>query len=167
MRLKGIHYLCAALTLTTTCMVVRIAHAGPEPESAKQYAILDAKHGPRLLDQCSRDAPTGIKVFFTPPEALVQEAEVKLKEYFSEPVPKAPTFNQKLKSTIDLSRYVRQYVGYRHDGHQYLYVNAFRGILRPIHETGPVRGCDGGKVFWGIVYSIDQKQLIQFSVNGG
>ena len=78
-----------------------------------------------------------------------------------------------LKSTkagsgvLPLSRFHRQYIGFVKDGKRYIYASFYIPWPDTKNEASlPVIVCDGGKSFWGIVYSIDTKSFSDLRFNG-
>ncbi len=78
-----------------------------------------------------------------------------------------------LKSTpsgsavLPLTRFHRQYVGFVKDGRRYIYGNFYTPYTDIKNEAlHPVNICDGGKHFWGIVYSVETKSFSDLQFNG-
>jgi hypothetical protein len=64
-----------------------------------------------------------------------------------------------------LSAYGRQYLGYNRSERRFVYVNAF---MRSSSDTKSmyVRWCDGGNLFWGIEYDMQEKIFTGFEIDG-
>src|ERR1700761_2120086 len=129
--------------------------SGAVAEGAKSY-IMPPEKGPQLLEQCSREAPRGIKSFFAPEVSEVADLEKQLIPYLI-----------RVRPNINFQEYSRQYIGFMMEGKRYIYGNFFKNgpwITRPASQ--PVDICDGGDSFWGIVYSLESKTFKDLHTNG-
>lgn len=131
---------------------VSIAHAS-------LFSILPPIKGPALLKQCSRPTPRHVDIYWQPTKADISELERRLVIFLDE--------NAFGKKVLPLAAYHRQYVGFIKDGKRYIYGNFYttnpNGKLATI---APVIVCDGGKNFWGIVYSVESKKFQGAVTNG-
>lgn len=81
---------------------------------SRQWAILPASEGPRLLDQCSRSAPTEVSGFWTPSAVEIDQVEERL-----------PQLMRSSGYKVVISRTRRQYIGFISHGEKLIYLNAF------------------------------------------
>ncbi|MGH8225378.1 MAG: hypothetical protein ACRER1_04405 [Gammaproteobacteria bacterium] len=126
---------------------------------ASSFSILSPIKGPALLQQCSRPTPRYVDSYWQPANADVAELERRLVIFLKE--------NSFGKRVFPLSAYHRQYVGFIKGGKRYIYGNFYTtAINRKLSTAAPVIVCDGGKDFWGIVYSMESKKLQDAVTNG-
>lgn len=113
--------------------------------------LLSESHAQDMLIQCSRQTPT-FEGSWTPPHA-----ELLLLE-------------ESLKSSADLPRfddYQFQYVGIIYKGEKAIYINALDKNLKIKNFGSKVpKWCDGGKAFWGGVYKVKSKSIVDVRYNG-
>ena len=66
------------------------------------------------------------------------------------------------------ARYHRQYVGFTRNGERFIYGNFYpAGAEFLANESSkPVQVCDGGPVFWGIVYRVKTQTFEEPQFNG-
>ena len=62
--------------------------------------------------------------------------------------------------------YHRQYVGFTRKGARLIYGNFFPKDAVDLLRDGPLRVCDGGSFFWGVVYSPANRELSELEFNG-
>ena len=163
------------LLVLATCLTSIAAAQSFKFPTAVRY-ILPPSLGKKLLDQCSRSAPTAITEFWQPSEKEIDELEVSLAKYLEQR-------EKDGKRTAPKALYHRQYVGFVsrvgsvHNGERFIYGNFYpdaKEILtdwrdgRPLDEaTWPMDICDGGPAFWGIVYRVSTKIFENPEFNGG
>ena len=111
--------------------------------------VFPVPSGPKLLKQCSRDAPQNIKEFWQPSSAQVEELEKKLVGFLSE------REKSHLRVPPDKAFYHRQYIGIVLDGVRLIYGNFYRGGKAPVKAEAVIAAvvCDGGPTHWGIIYN--------------
>ncbi|MGH8225858.1 MAG: hypothetical protein ACRER1_06875 [Gammaproteobacteria bacterium] len=121
--------------------------------------VLPPYPGAALLLQCSRSTPEGTTDYWKPTYHDIAELEKRLVPF--------------LKSTpsgsavLPLTKYHRQYVGFVKDGKRYIYGNFYTPSADIKNEASrPVVTCDGGKHFWGVVYSMETKSFSDLQFNG-
>lgn len=139
-------------------------------------AVLDEKHVPFVLNQCSRSAPQNVTGTWKP-----DKNDIKTFEYQLFPILK----KAKLSKIADrFNDYRLQYFGIIVDGQRVIYINAFlfsgenagSFYIGPAPETCtakhiswrncPIVACDGSAAFWGIQYFVDSGFFNFFSSNG-
>jgi hypothetical protein len=110
--------------------------------------ILSPDIGPSLLQQCSRNAPEGIKEFWLPSAKDISNLERKLVPYLATRAKSGAAVPPQ-----DVT-YHRQYVGLVRDGVRLIYGNFYPGGAPHEREKkGPAMVCDGGPAHWGIVFN--------------
>ena len=123
--------------------------------------ILSSSFGPQLLKQCSRSAPEGAKDFWQPTAAEISELERLL----------ILNLDARVKRGAGVppnGNYHRQYVGFTKGRVRFIYGNFYPGDLpyNSNEQAEPLITCDGGPVFWGVVFRVDSKQFEEPSFNG-
>lgn len=125
----------------------------------KTTFILPPYPGAALLRQCSRSTPEGTTDYWKPTYRNIAELEKRLVP-FLESTPSG-------SAVLPLTNYHRQYVGFVKDGKHYIYGNFYTPSSDVKNEASrPVVTCDGGKHFWGIVYSVEAKSFSDLEFNG-
>jgi hypothetical protein len=147
--------LSLVLVICSLCSVSAVADA--------QVFRLPATSGPALLDQCSRDTPKDVSSFWVASAADVAKLEVLLV-----PVLRSLLDGRFLLPLDPLGRFHRQYVGFTKNRKRYIYGNFYpRGSESdPEEEIEPMKLCDGGDAFWGVVFSPETKLFEDISFNG-
>lgn len=123
--------------------------------------VLSSATGPQLVKQCSRSAPEGVVDFWQPSAAKINELERLLigdldaREKRGASIPPNGTYN-------------RQYIGFTKNRVRFIYGNFYRSDSPFIsnEKSVPQMICDGGPVFWGIVFRVDTKKFDDPSFNG-
>lgn len=121
----------------------------------------------KIFQQCSRPAPSARSQLWEPSTKDIDDLELSLTKYLDERgktgKPNPP------KST----RYRRQYVGFLRKGERFIYGNFYPADLyapsekfRIDESKQAVQICDGGAVFWGIVYRVKTKTFEEPYFNG-
>lgn len=113
-----------------------------------------------VTDQCSRGSPEWDSAFDPTLEEL-NALECSL--------PELETFVRTSLGFDDfvVGEYFRQYVGLVQDGNRVVYVNAMRASLVPAEwYTKPVRACDGGRSFFGVVFDLELRRFRDVDFNG-
>jgi hypothetical protein len=138
------------------------------PQSAIQliadggYLVAHEK-ADEIFRQCSRGAPEHDSELWTPSRIQIAELELALPKYLA-------NRNGLGKSTPPKSvAYVRQYVGFARSGVRLIYANFLPEELKyPPAElrARPIVMCDGGSVFWGIVYNPATRAFEEPQFNG-
>ena len=113
--------------------------------------LLPEYNAEKMLDQCSRNAPKFAGAW-TPRMDEIKKLEKQLKSD-----PKLPDYGQ----------YKFQYVGIIYKGQQAIYINA---LAKHVEADGffhkPMIYCDGGKMFWGAVYIVENQSIMDLYFNG-
>lgn len=66
-----------------------------------------------------------------------------------------------------LPEFKRQYIGYIQNGKKYIYGNFYLSGMHGVEfSSKPVVICDGGRSFWGVVYSLEGKAFQELAFNG-
>jgi hypothetical protein len=112
------------------------------------------------MKQCSRNTPAHIERYWMPSEEDIVLLEARLQAFLTKSNP--------LSDHLPISKFHRQYVGFTSDGKRYIYGNLypFGGTADRDESKVPVIICDGGRLFWGFVYSLVTGQFSQFEFNG-
>ena len=123
--------------------------------------VLSPTTGQLLFKQCSRSAPEGVVDFWKPSVAEIIELErllvgnLEAREKSGARIPPNGTYN-------------RQYIGFTKNRVRFIYGNFYLSghPFNSNEETVALITCDGGPVFWGIVFRVDTKQFDEPSFNG-
>jgi hypothetical protein len=122
-------------------------------------------HGPssrKIFDQCSRAAPPSTSELWEPSGKDIDDLEVLLAKYLTERDKAGKTTPPKG------TKYHRQYTGFVQNGERFIYGNFYPAGegFRRYESRRPVQVCDGGHVFWGIVYRVKTKTFEELAFNG-
>ena len=135
--------------------------------------ILPKSDGKKLLNQCSRSTPQNIQAYFDVTKEDVEQLEQNFKRLYSLKskgccAPKAKVGN--------LKNYVYQYVGVEIYSKKYIYINALgffdkkevqdNNFFFEDWKSRPVIICDGGSMFWGVLYNLESQKFSDLSMNG-
>jgi hypothetical protein len=147
------------------CLVALVAYSASAQTyrvalpPGKRFVLPVASASP-LLKQCSRAAPQGAANFWSPTEAHLDELESRLIPYLESRASAAWPPRD--------TGYHRQYIGFTKNGARYIYGNFYPWMekIADSEKTQPVVICDGGPVFWGVVYDLDRGEFTQIAFNG-
>ena len=143
----------SVLALLAVCSCQAVA------KNSSLSLILPPNKGPALLRQCSRPTPGDVKSYWKPTREQISILEHELVGFL-----KQNAFGERI---FPLSKYHRQYIGFVKNGKRYIYGNFYTTTLNgKSSSTEPVSVCDGGKNYWGIVYSVESRQFHQAVSNG-
>ncbi|HET7332236.1 hypothetical protein [Dyella sp.] len=144
--------------------------ASASSASSEHAVLLPPAQARHVLQQCSRETPKPVSGVWTVSPTIIAELEQDLPK-LSKLVSK--TCCGKGLSVPDPSAFYRQYVGVSINGHNYVYINAFRNHPIYFHakdrdrwRSEPEMVCDGGDSFWGALYDPESRQFSQLSFNG-
>jgi hypothetical protein len=139
-----------------------LTSAGVGVAAEQRVFVLAPAKGAALLQQCSRGTPQGVDGFWMPSSQDVSELEGLLQPFLET--------NPSARPLLPLEQYHRQYVGFTKGGKRYIYGNFYaqpRVFAAHQNEAAdPILVCDGGRAFWGIVFSLDLKAFIDLAING-
>ena len=115
-----------------------------------------------FLKPCSRRGPEEVASFWTPTESQLDELEAKLIVFL-----KSREADESGYSTPPSTSYHRQYLGFIKNGRRYIYGNFYSGWgkMTQAARDKPVRVCDGGPAFWGIVFDPESGEFSDLVVN--
>jgi hypothetical protein len=129
--------------------------------------LLHGSKANEIFRQCSREAPSAKSELWVPSENDINELETSLAKYLDDRL-QAGKVNPPKES-----KYHRQYVGFIRNGERYVYGNFYPAALyspsskvRVDESKQPMGVCDGGPVFWGIVYRVQTKSFEEPHFNG-
>lgn len=128
--------------------------------------ILGKKQGPEMIHQCSRATPDSVTEFFTPTGKEVSLMEEHLGQVLDLKASLCCITGDWLEK---LDGYAFQYTGVVIKGERFIYVNAFPQWYiehATYWKAKPVRICDGGKSFWGVLFSLKSQTFSQLAFNG-
>ena len=115
-----------------------------------------------IFHQCSRAAPPANAELWEPSGKDLDELEGSLAKYLNA--------REKAGKTVppERAKYHRQYVGFTRNGERFIYGNFYPAgaEFRQYESSKPVQVCDGGHVFWGIVYRVKTKTFEEPQFNG-
>jgi hypothetical protein len=130
--------------------------------SANDYIVLPESSAKELLKPCSRNAPL-YEGTFTPNKVEIALLENNIIELLSLESNEC-CGHGKINGSI--SNYFRQYVGITVNSKKYIYINAGPKENSKLSST-LIFMCDGGKYYWGALYSISEKKFSHLAFNGG
>jgi hypothetical protein len=117
------------------------------------------KYAAAFLKPCSRRGPGDATSFWMPTEVQLDVLEKKLIAFLAshssdEDVPPGAAYH-------------RQYLGFVKEGRRYIYGNFYpgRGAMAKAERDNPVRVCDGGSAFWGVIYDLESGEFRELAVN--
>ncbi|HEX4586151.1 MAG TPA: hypothetical protein VH183_15080 [Burkholderiaceae bacterium] len=129
--------------------------------------ILPVDAGRSLLKQCSRDTPANVSQFWNPSAQQIEKLESLLPKYVRD----GANPRSSIPGNVE---YHRQYVGIVVNGKRLIYGNFYPAdVLYPTsvfdhfdEKSTPVVVCDGGPVFWGVVFDPESNAFLDLRVNG-
>ena len=154
-KLRSLLLLLIVLTGQTT-VLASVRFSFPDPG---KFA-LPAKSGPPLFKQCSRSAPERIVEFWQPSTDEINELERLL-------IGNLAAREKRGTALPPNGSYHRQYIGFTKNKVRFIYGNYYPSNL-PFNskKNKPLIMCDGGPLFWGIVFRVDTKQFDEPTFNG-
>jgi hypothetical protein len=146
-----------ALTFASPCAFADqpwLSDLGPLP--------LDMNQAERLFQQCSRTAPSPGKPFWEPTTEQLRALDQDLAAFLlkdSTGAAKALSIN---------AQYRGQFVGFTRGGVSLIYGSfiASRAVEKGGASGAPIIACDGGSIFWGIVYNPTDRTFTDLEING-
>ena len=116
----------------------------------KNVAIINPSDGLVFIRRCSSGQPNPPDNFWSVSLPQVSFLEHLLKKYVE-----THNNNPNTRVKLNFDHSIRQYIGMSYGDKKYLYINSFpRGEHRD--KTKIVTMCDGGSLYWGILYNIDE-----------
>jgi len=126
--------------------------AGGRITMSMEYAV-------PFLKPCSRRGPGDVQGFWVPTDAQLNALEPKLIAFLTslesdEALPPSTTYH-------------RQYLGFVKHGRRYIYGSFYpgQGKMATRERDNPVRVCDGGSAYWGVVYDPETGEFSDLVVN--
>jgi len=112
-----------------------------------------------FLKPCSRGGPGDAASFWVPANAQLDALEGKLITFLAS--------HESDESLPPSNSYHRQYLGFVKDGRHYIYGSFYpgRGAMKQAERDNPLRVCDGGSSFWGVVYDVESGEFSDLRVN--
>jgi len=154
---------CARIShLAVMLVVVSFCSAHSPPFDSSGRFVLQPPAAKQIFAQCSRSAPPPSSSVWEPSRKDLDDLESSLARYLNQRETAGKAVPP--KST----KYHRQYVGFIRNGERFIYGN-FYPVAREFssyeaHQAVAV--CDGGRVFWGIVYDLKKKAFDELQFNG-
>jgi len=134
-----------------------VTAAGGDESLPDHCIILPISEGPALMKQCSRGAPKDVDAYWSPSISQVLEVEQHLLELLREG-----------SHDLTLSASYRQYIGITVHGKNLIYLNSIdRSALTGDWRTKAAVICDGGDLFWGVVWDPGDSTFHDLQFNGG
>jgi len=137
-----------------------------KPDSS---AVFDKSLGKEFFKQCSRYVPENITGFYNIDSLEIKILERNFLKIFLLP-PRALRNN---KNVFFLQKYGCQYIGVIINHEKYIYINTFAVYEKSEWEhrfggwrSGPIKICDGGDDYFGVLFSIKDKTFSQLEFNG-
>ena len=132
------------------------------PMVTRSVYIFPAEQGAQLLKQCSRTVPQQVSAYWTPGDDQVTALKAALDTYIQQ-----HSADRGNLLAYPLSTYHGQFVGIVSGGKHLIYGNFYIHQADWLHEdTQPVRVCDGGRSFFGVVFDPAAKQVVDIAFNG-
>ena len=155
----------AAALLLVGCRSVVVETADPSLQvlNVERRAVLAGTESERLFSQCSRQAPKP-QSFWTPSPDTIDSLEADFLSYFR---------SLRRQSHVPLIDYYRQYAGFVRDGQRLVYCSFLtlpKGMPETFYAQIKSRAmvmCDGGDLFFGVVYDLDRRVFSEYRPNGG
>jgi hypothetical protein len=149
------------------CLIVMMSCGLLAAEQSYNFApsgrfILHSRAAREIFHQCSRATPSPGGELWEPSAKDVDELELSLMKYLGDREKSGKHTPPKNVS------YHRQYVGFTSKGERFIYGNFYpAGKEFSAHESEQaVQVCDGGPIFWGIVYRVETKTFEEPQFNG-
>jgi hypothetical protein len=142
--------------------LVSLAGGQSSPFTSSGRFLLHPPAARKIFRQCSRSAPSAESHLWAPSTKDLNDLEILLAKYLGQRATAGEAVPPKE------TKYHRQYVGFIRNGERYVYGNFYPAN----HETGiyearqAVQVCDGGHVFWGIVYRVKTRTFEEIQFNG-
>lgn len=135
-----------------------------EPPAIGRF-VLASSVGRELLKQCSRSTPRDVSGCWQPSTNAIDELEQGLTVYLQSREKAGQEIPPKGHS------YHRQYVGFTRGSERFIYGNfypasAATGFWKDKEPKLAFGVCDGGTLFWGIVYRVSTKTFEEIRFNG-
>ncbi|HKB82008.1 MAG TPA: hypothetical protein VKD04_02255 [Burkholderiales bacterium] len=134
--------------------------SGPLRLAPHGIHVVPINRGAEMFYQCSRPAPMPDEPLWTPSSEDIAQLESDLKTFLASRKAAGQTVPP------PTAVYHRQYVGFTRKGTRLIYGNFFPKDAVDLLRDGPLRVCDGGPFFWGIVYSPANRELSELEFNG-
>ena len=116
----------------------------------------------QIFRQCSRSAPSAKSDLWEPSTKDLDDLEALLAKYLDRRGAEGKAVPPKR------TKYHRQYVGFIRNGERFIYGNFYPASdefgIDEAHQA--VQVCDGGHVFWGIVYVVKTRTFEEPQFNG-
>jgi hypothetical protein len=145
-------------------MLALVSFAGGQssPFTSSGRFLLHPPAARQIFRQCSRSAPPAKSDLWAPSTKDLDDLEILLAKYLDQRATAGEAVPPKG------AKYHRQYVGFIRNGERYVYGNFYpanneTGIYEASHA---VQVCDGGPVFWGIVYRVKTRTFEEIQFNG-
>ncbi len=131
----------------------------------KYSAIINSNDRKEILNLCSREAPRNVSGFWN-----LSETDIKiLEDNFKKIIPLKIKNRCFLAEMPDIRNYAFQYTGVLINGDKFIYLNAFEVNITKEYKdwkTKPLIPCDGGNLFWGGLFNLDNAEFSELSTNG-
>ena len=162
------HYKLGLMRIVIACALATLSLLAADQSfesPARGRFVLGPSLGKELLNQCSRGTPRGVSEFWKPSTNQIDQLELALGEYLASREKAGQQIPPQGRS------YHRQYVGFTKGSERFIYGNfypasAATGFGEGKESKQPLAICDGGPVFWGIVFSVSTKTFEDIQFNG-
>ncbi|MBO6506549.1 MAG: hypothetical protein JJ850_00535 [Kordiimonadaceae bacterium] len=173
--------LAAVFFVGTALLLTALFNNLDEPELELEAAygrVLTGEEALLVYEQCSRETPPMPDSVWTPSHEVISEIEQVLPEATRNALWKLKISNigrwigGRYVGDLEkeLPSLAREYVGAVRDGKKHVYVNLFvdidRGELFDDGDSGPTVFCDGGIMFFGLEYNVEQQKVTHIAFNG-
>jgi hypothetical protein len=132
----------------------------------EKSSILQPKYGKDVIKQCSRADVLNAKSFWKVDEQSKNLLEQNFKKVLELEAVCCLVEGWKIK---DLSKHAYQYMGIIIGGKKLIYISAYdiKDADMPEWKTRPIRVCDGGSSYWGVLFDVASTSFKELSINGG
>ncbi len=155
--------------ILVTCFVVTtavvLASDTPFAPATTGRFVLNPSLARDVMRQCSRATPAAVSGEWQPSPQDIDDLEEALPKYLEQRAKAGKQIPPKGQA------YHRQYVGFTRKSERYIYGNfypasAARGYWKARESKQAFVVCDGGPVFWGIVFRVSTKTFEEIRFNG-
>jgi hypothetical protein len=154
---------CARIShLAVMLSVVSFCSAQWLPFDSSGRFVFHPPAAKQIFDQCSRSAPPANSSLWEPSSKELDDLETLLATYLNQRETAGKAVPPKR------TKYHRQYVGFVRNGERFIYGNFYPAVgeFSSYEAHRAVAVCDGGHVFWGIIFDVGRRTFEEPRFNG-